>query len=189
LSQNQIQFRSGSFVCGNESDNSDTEGVSEKVSSMSDHTTLKDILSPEHLTVLREGSGISDEAILARGYLTITDPKELRDRGFSRQQSNNVPGLLLPVHTTDGNNGLYCYRPDVPRVVEDRRKKRNLDGSYKTRIIKYEIPKDESVRLDCPPACRPMLADPSKRLWLTEGQKKADCLASRGLCTIHSGYS
>jgi hypothetical protein len=144
----------------------------------------QNILSPEHLTVLREGSGISDEVILARGYLTITDPKELRERGFSRQQSNNVPGLLLPVHTTDGNNSLYCYRPDLPRVVEDRRKKRNLDGSYKTRIIKYEIPKDESVRLDCPPACRPMLADPSKRLWLTEGQKKADCLASRGLCAI-----
>jgi rubredoxin len=141
-------------------------------------------LSPEHLTLLREGSGISDDVIIERGYRTITDPKELRDRGFSRQQSNNVPGLLLPVHTTDGNNGLYCYRPDVPRVVEDRRKKRNPDGSYKTRIIKYEIPKDESVRLDCPPSCRPMLADPSKRLWLTEGQKKADCLASRGLCAI-----
>ncbi|MGA9770315.1 MAG: DUF3854 domain-containing protein [Blastocatellia bacterium] len=141
-------------------------------------------LSSDHLTILREDSGISDEVITARGYRTITDPKELRERGFSRQQSNNVPGLLLPVHTTDGNNSLYCYRPDLPRVVEDRRKNRNSDGSYKSRVIKYEIPKNESVRLDCPPVCQPMLADPSKRLWLTEGQKKADCLASRSLCAI-----
>ncbi|HEX5731434.1 MAG TPA: hypothetical protein VF131_01265 [Blastocatellia bacterium] len=44
----------------------------------------QDAISTEHLTILREGSGISDDVILARGYRTVTDPKELRELGFSR---------------------------------------------------------------------------------------------------------
>ena len=40
------------------------------------------------------------------------------------------------------------------------------------------------MRVDCPPRCRPGLADPAVPLWITEGQKKADALASRGLCAI-----
>jgi hypothetical protein len=33
-------------------------------------------LSPKHMAALREGSGISTEAILARGYRTITSAKD-----------------------------------------------------------------------------------------------------------------
>lgn len=139
-------------------------------------------LSPEHLSMLRDGSGIDDATISARGYRTITESKHLRELGFSRSQCN-VPGLLLPVYTTDGGNSLAVYRPDLPRVMENKRK-RNPDGSFKTRVIKYEIPKDAGIRLDCPPVCRPMLAAPSIRLWVTEGQKKADALAGQGLCAI-----
>ena len=64
------------------------------------------------------------------------------------------------------------YRPDAPRHGKDGK------------LIKYELPKDAGVRLDCPPRCQPMLADPSIPLWITEGQKKADALASHGLCAI-----
>ena len=138
--------------------------------------------SQDHLKALHNDSGISLQVITARGYRTITGLSELLSLGFSRNQCK-LPGLLLPVHTTDGDNSLYVYRPDLPRVIEDR-SKRNPDGSYKSHIIKYEIPKDAGIRLDCPPVCRPMLADPSIRLWITEGQKKADALASKGLCTI-----
>ena len=52
------------------------------------------------------------------------------------------------------------------------------------RPIKYEMPKDSGIRLDCPPMCQPQLADPRVPLWITEGQKKADALASRGLCAV-----
>ncbi len=34
-------------------------------------------LSAHHLEMLRRGSGISDQVIAARGYRTVTDPKEL----------------------------------------------------------------------------------------------------------------
>ena len=140
------------------------------------------ILSPRHLSMLQQGSGISEEVILARGYRTITQEQDLRDLGFAASQSR-VPGLLLPLWATDGNNGLNVYRPDRPRVVEDR-KHRNPDGAYPCKELKYEVPKASSTRLDCPPMCRRMLQDPSIPLWVTEGQKKADSLASRGLCAI-----
>jgi predicted P-loop ATPase len=40
------------------------------------------------------------------------------------------------------------------------------------------------MRLDCPPPCQPRLGDPSVPLWITEGQKKADALASVEQCAI-----
>jgi Domain of unknown function (DUF3854) len=64
------------------------------------------------------------------------------------------------------------YRSDTPRTGKDGR------------AYKYEFPKGAGVKLDCPPHCRPMLPDPSIPLWITEGQKKADALASHGLCAI-----
>jgi hypothetical protein len=138
-------------------------------------------LSPEHLKALH-ASAISDEVIQARGYRTITDPAELSQLDFAPSQCR-VPGLLLPVWTTDGSKSLYVFRPDNPRVVENRTK-RNPDGTYPNKVIKYEMPKAAGVRLDCPPPCLPKLADPTVPLWITEGQKKADALASAGLCAI-----
>ena len=137
----------------------------------------------EHYAMLSKGSGISDEVIAARGYCTITEPKELLELGFSSKQSKNVPGLLLPVCPPDGSNGLYTYRPDLPRLIESR-KQNSRDNSSSPRIIKYEMPKGMSVRLDCSPVCRSMLADPTIPLWITEGQKKADALASHNLCAV-----
>ena len=139
-------------------------------------------LAAHHLAMLRGGSGIADEVIAARGYFTATDPAGLRALGFAPKQCR-VPALVLPLHTTDGGNGLYISRPDNPRVVEDRRKK-NPDGTYSQKVIRYEQPEGEAVRVDVPPACRPQLADPSIPLFITEGQKKADALASRGACAI-----
>jgi hypothetical protein len=46
------------------------------------------------------------------------------------------------------------------------------------------MPKGEKMRLDVPPRCRADIGDPSIPLWITEGQKKADALASLGLCAI-----
>jgi len=140
-------------------------------------------LNDAHLATLRDGSGITEAVILARGYRTITEANELRALGFAPVQCR-APGLLLPVHTPDGGESLYVYRPDNPRCIEDKSKGRLPDGTYPQKVIKYELPKGTGVRLDCPPTCRPMLADPSIPLWVTEGQKKADALASRELCAI-----
>ena len=137
---------------------------------------LTDLLSPEHLTMLRDGSSILDEVILARGYRTVTSPADLLELGFGRSQ-RRVPGLLLPLWPTDGGEPpLHVYRPDRPRTRSTK------DG--KSTVIKYEVPAGTGTRLDCPPACRQLLADPGVALWITEGQKKSDSLASRGLCAI-----
>ena len=140
------------------------------------------LLALNHLQTLRDGSGISDEVIAARGYRTVTDSNELSALGFAPAQCR-VPGLLLPLHTTGGGNGLYVYRPDNPRIHIDK-SKRESDGSHPNKPIKYELPKDSGIRLDCPPTCQPQLADPRVPLWITEGQKKADSLVSRGLCAV-----
>jgi hypothetical protein len=144
------------------------------------YTTLPDLMQ-QHYAMLK-ASAISDEVIKERGYRTITNTKDLHVLGFSPAQER-APGLLLPLHTTDGQTPLFIYRPDSPRVIENK-KKRNPDGSYKQKVIKYEMPKGEKMRLDVPPRCRADIGDPSIPLWITEGQKKADALASLGLCAV-----
>ena len=138
-------------------------------------------LAQHHYEMLK-ASAIADEVVKSRGYRTIVDTADLKELGFSDSQMH-VPGLLLPLHSTDGEVPFYVYRPDNPRVFEDK-KHRNEDGTYKQRVIKYEMPKGEKMRVDVPPTCRPQLGDPSIPLWITEGQKKADALASLGLCSI-----
>jgi len=133
-------------------------------------------LQPHHLRMLRDESAIADDVILARGYRTVTQPGELAGLGFTQAQ-RLAPGLLLPLHPTDGSEPtLFIYRPDNPRAVSAR------DGTR--RILKYEAPKGSGTRIDCPPACQADLGNPAVDLWITEGQKKADSLASRGLCAI-----
>jgi hypothetical protein len=138
-------------------------------------------LMQQHYDMLK-ASAISDEVIRERDYRSIQDPKDLRSLGFAESQIR-VPGLLLPLHSTDGQIAFYVYRPDSPRVFEDK-KHRNEDGTYKQKVIKYETPKGQKMRVDVPPRCLAKLGDPAIPLWITEGQKKADALASAGLCSI-----
>jgi len=139
-------------------------------------------IADNHYTMLTEESGISDEVIQARGYRTVTQAKELADLGFSPSQ-RSAPGLLIPLHTTDGSTALYVYRPDHPRVIEDK-SRCEADGKHPVKVLKYEIPKGVGVRVDCPPVCFPSLRNPQIPLFITEGQKKADALATHGACAI-----
>ena len=139
-------------------------------------------LSENHLKMLADESGISEQMIQERGYRTITNEGDLVQFGFSPAQ-RRVPGLLIPLHTTDGKIGLHVYRPDNPRTYEDR-SKREADGLRPVKVLKYEIPKGAGIRVDCPPACLKTLQNPILPLYITEGQKKADSLASQGACVI-----
>src|SRR5262245_10705509 len=134
-------------------------------------------LTPEHFSQLRNGSGISPEVIAERGYRSVTQRATLQECGFSVNQAKLAPGLLIPQWGTDGGNGRYTFKPDQPRVTTSKR-------SGKPREIKYENPKGEGIRLDCPPRCRKGLGNPAIDLWITEGTKKADAGASKGLCII-----
>jgi hypothetical protein len=117
-------------------------------------------------------SGIIAELIEQRGYETVDDPRRLEALGFSKFQ-RQVPGLLIPVHGVDGNVVSYQYRPDKPRTK-----------SKTGKPIKYENPDGGRAVIDVPPAIRERLNDPAVPLLITEGIKKADAGASRGLCVI-----
>lgn len=125
-----------------------------------------------HYRHLIEGSNIDPEVINQRGYRSLLGKSELVKLGFSPAQ-HHVPGLLIPLWSVDGNGIVgYQFRPDNPRL--------NIKG----RPIKYETPKGATNSIDCPPGCQKRLADPSVPLWITEGVKKGDALASQGECVV-----
>ncbi len=130
-------------------------------------------LGPDHLRMLRGESGISPEDILARGYFTATDSERLRELGFAEYQLR-TPALVVPVHGVKDGPLFYRSRPDDPR------ERKNGRGKF----TKYEQPAGTGVVLDVPPRARPMLSDAGKRLWIVEGEKKADSLVSRGECAV-----
>ena len=132
-------------------------------------TEVPELLN-SHLEHLK-ASTISTEVIHERGYHSVLGKKQLIDLAFSKAQQR-TPGILIPLYAPDGSPAGYQYRPDSPRI------------SPKGRPIKYENPPGSSVRLDCPPHCQPLLKDPSVPLWITEGVKKADALASKDACAI-----
>jgi hypothetical protein len=97
---------------------------------------------------------------------------ELKRLGFPATHARLSPGLLLPLHTTDGQQPFSIFRPDTP----------DYDANHRPR--KYLFPRGQSMRLDCPPRCHARMGDPATPLWITEGQKKADALASAGATAL-----
>jgi hypothetical protein len=77
---------------------------------------LRERLHSHHLKMLIEESGISPDTIYERGYMTATDPKALRELGFSDTQSRLVLALLVPIHGPTGGIVLHQLRPDNPRL-------------------------------------------------------------------------
>jgi hypothetical protein len=136
-----------------------------------DQVDIGSRLSLHHLDHLKK-SALSLECISHRDYQTIVDRKQLETRGFSKQQCL-VPGILIPLWGIDGDGIIgYQFRPDNPRL------------NSKGKPIKYETPKGAANRLDCPPSCQKRLIDPNILLWITEGVKKGDALASLQECAI-----
>lgn len=129
-------------------------------------------LLPHHLEQLR-ASGISDEVIAERGYESVTESEKLKALQFPWYQAK-VPALLIPLFPVGNNpnSADFVSRPDNPRPGE------------KGKPIKYETPADFEVPIDCPPRCKQDLLDPAIPLFVTEGIKKADSAASRGLCCV-----
>lgn len=128
-------------------------------------------LIESHFQHLHQGSGISIDVISERGYRSALNPKMLAEAGFSKSQCR-PPGILIPLWGVDGEKTGYTYRPDNPRM------------NRKDKPLKYENPKGSSLRLDCPPRCQIMLGDPSVDLYITEGVKKGDALASQGVSAL-----
>src|SRR5215211_424604 len=123
--------------------------------------------------MLELGSGISPEKISDRGYFTVTDAEDLRELGFADYQLR-VPAMVIPVYGVDRGFRFYRIRPDDPR----------RDPEKPEKVVKYEQPTGTGVTLDVPCSAQPFLVDVGTRLWIVEGEKKADALASRGECAV-----
>jgi Domain of unknown function (DUF3854) len=128
------------------------------------------VINPDHSAMLA-ASGITPEHAALRGYETITDKRRLAGLKIVKDARSHVPGLLVPALRPDGSMWGCQYRPDQPRM---------RDG----KLVKYETPWGQRNGLDIPPGVGPMLADPTIPLFITEGAKKADCGALRGLCIV-----
>jgi hypothetical protein len=83
-----------------------------------------------------------------------------------------VPGLLIPLHGTDGTVRLPQYRPDSPRIGSDGKPR------------KFETPFGQKLCVDVPPGALAAIGDPAVPLWVTEGARKADAAVSAGLCCV-----
>jgi putative DNA primase/helicase len=122
--------------------------------------------------MLHTESAIAEDVITARGYCSLTHPDDLLDLGFSKAQARTAPVLAIPLWDVHGQQMGWQIRPDSPRQGKDGK------------MIKYETPKGGRNRLDVHPNVHPLLGNPSVPLWITEGVKKGDALASQGACTI-----
>lgn len=130
----------------------------------------KDPLSSRHRRMLEADSAISAEAIESTGYRTVTEKSELMKLGFSEAQAR-VPGLLVPIWSPAGELVSYQFRPDCPREIDGK-------------PVKYESLPGTGSRLHAPPFVLAKIQDPRQTLVITEGVRKADCAASRGVACV-----
>jgi P4 family phage/plasmid primase-like protien len=129
---------------------------------------------PGHQRELEE-SCISPEVRDARRYETVygTDEdkarlKELRVPRWAWRDEMAFPALLLPMYRVTGEEIGLQFKPALPQIAPDGKPQ------------KYASQSGTPNRLDVPPTVADAVRDPSEPLWITEGLKKADCLASYG---------
>lgn len=143
-------------------------------------TTVDTSLSllPGHLRELEE-SMISPGTMEARGYETLygTDEdkarlKELRIPRWAWRDDMAFPGILMPMYRVTGEEIGYQWKPALPQEAPGGKQQ------------KYASQTGVPNRLDVPPPVADAVRDPSSPLWITEGIKKGDCLASLGKAVI-----
>jgi hypothetical protein len=133
-------------------------------------------LTPEHREKLEREKGIAPEVIAEAGYRSVrADDPFLEAAGFADYQ--RADGYLIPNSPPDGSNGQYMLRRDRVRISTDRE-------TGKRREVKMEQAAGQPHRLYAPGRCIPRLSDVSVPLHITEGNDKANALASQGVCAL-----
>src|SRR5262245_20169089 len=96
-------------------------------------------LSPAHLQLLTDASGIDPAIITERGYTSVEDPADLLHYWAVPIPGASLPGLLIPVHSTTGGPATYrhatsgatmpyvVYRPDVPMLDRQGRPRKYVN--------------------------------------------------------------
>jgi hypothetical protein len=121
-------------------------------------------LSDSHSRQLKS-SDIALHVAAARGYRTIRHRSEVPDEFADWQRRL---GLLVPTPSPDGKTKGHQLKPNKPV--------RRKDGS----APKYETPAGSTITLDVNPLMLEAVRHSVDDLWITEGCKKVDSLASRG---------
>src|SRR5215217_1226037 len=121
-----------------------------------------------------EESAIDPAVALERGYYLEKTKRGLGRLGFKRSQQR-APAIVIPRFSPSGERIPPQIKPDKP-LVEER--------NGKSRPRKYETPAGMGMRLSVPRRAIPMMRDAQRTLYITEGDKKADALASVGECCI-----
>jgi hypothetical protein len=124
-------------------------------------------LSEGHRHMLLVESGIASRYVAGRGYRTAYTRADVPDVFPDWQRRR---GLVIPTFSPSGASSCQL-RPEIPR-------KRN------GKARKYEQPGGLGCILDIHPFNLEGVWDARIRLWITEGCKKGDSLASRGECVI-----
>ncbi|MFH8805317.1 phage/plasmid primase, P4 family, partial [Streptomyces sp. NPDC017936] len=132
----------------------------------------------DHHAAELDASEISPEHRDARGYETLYGTAE--DRARLREESIPVwawreesafPGLLIPMYRVTGERIGAQFKPGRPQPHGEK-------------TVKYATPVATKPRLDVPPLVAGSVRTVTTPLWITEGVKKADSLASRGLAVV-----
>ena len=121
-------------------------------------------LSAKDRRMLEVESSISREYIAGRGYYTASRLTDLPKVFKGRQRRL---GLVIPTYSPSGATG-FRLRPNNP-ISPGR---------------KYEQPYGVGSILDVHPFNLERVRNPHVELWITEGEKTADSLASRGECVV-----
>jgi P4 family phage/plasmid primase-like protien len=142
-------------------------------------------LLPHHESQLVKQSGIDLDVVTERGYYSLhrgsdtsdvlESQRKVKALGIPKigwEEPRRFPGLVIPMYRPTGEYAHSVWRSDNPPK----------DASGKPR--KYLQPSGRPAVLDVHPRNTRYMADPTVELWITEGVRKADALASRGLCVI-----
>jgi Domain of unknown function (DUF3854) len=133
-------------------------------------TPDQDLLSAEHLAEIVEGSGVNPDLVQGR-YRSIT-AEGAKALGFSDKQAR--PGWCVELVSPTGEVG-HQLKPDEPRAELKNGKRKP---------IRYETPLGRENIISVHPSMSRRLAEGKEPVWVVEGAKKGDCLASRNRLTV-----
>ncbi len=141
-------------------------------------------LLPHHREHLH-GSGLSDETIRRRGYRSCDDATGRKLLNWPPEMRGDTSGLVIPYRNVPG---YVKVRTDHPRSRSRMKAHSGSDhdyGSlgrdeYEPEVVKYEAPLESPAHIYVPLDICPAIADPKERLYITEGEKKADLMCQQG---------
>jgi P4 family phage/plasmid primase-like protien len=145
-------------------------------------------MATDWLKSLREDSAITDKHIVAREYRVITDRAELVAAGWTPNLIQSPAGLLIPTWLPDGTKGIPQFRPEkewLDRKSGDAKKYLRPSRQATKEGPDGPVRNDErGFNLDVPPLATARVADVERPLWVTEGEKKGDAIASTGRAVV-----